>query len=336
MEAPQGGSDRDKSTSSSGSSLVPVFASFPKDFEQASAEEKLILLESLLEGYQEEVDNLTKRAEFGENAFLEIYQKLYEGLGHYAALDSVAGYCPVKITSDIMKDLNDEEKILPELYVDLHKIHTTLSNEQEKHGSEIKKLNTLLDEKEAVLEETKEALRTSQARLVNQLRHEKLKSLVFGKTVSVLLEKKRKLKDEPNQLEEAVLEEIKKALQNSPTAKLVNDMRQEKQKSLVLGRAVPILLEKNRILKDASTQLEVKLLEKTSSLETAEGNIAELTAKVIEKQKLIQKLKEDVLKYARDVETLNLDIESKFKKKYEDEVIKRPYLLYIEIILLKL
>lgn len=42
--------------------------------------------------------------------------------------------------------------------------------------------------------------------------------------------------------------------------------------------------------------LQVKLSEKVSLLETAEGKIAELTAKVDEQQKLIQKLEDDILK----------------------------------------
>ncbi|KAG0478069.1 hypothetical protein HPP92_012788 [Vanilla planifolia] len=62
---------------------------FP-DFKKASSEEKLNLFNSLLKGYQEEVDNLTKRAKFGENAFLNIYQKLYEAPDPYPALSSVA------------------------------------------------------------------------------------------------------------------------------------------------------------------------------------------------------------------------------------------------------
>lgn len=59
-------------------------------FKKASPEEKLGLFNSLLKGYQEEVDNLTKRAKFGENAFLNIYQKLYEAPDPYPALSSIA------------------------------------------------------------------------------------------------------------------------------------------------------------------------------------------------------------------------------------------------------
>lgn len=60
------------------------------DFKKASPEEKLSLFNSLLKGYQEEVDNLTKRAKYGENAFLNIYQKLYEAPDPYPVLASVA------------------------------------------------------------------------------------------------------------------------------------------------------------------------------------------------------------------------------------------------------
>ena len=60
------------------------------DFKKASPEDKLSLFNSLLKGYQEEVDNLTKRAKFGENAFLNIYQKLYEAPDPYPALASIA------------------------------------------------------------------------------------------------------------------------------------------------------------------------------------------------------------------------------------------------------
>ncbi|RDY09003.1 Protein CASP, partial [Mucuna pruriens] len=130
MEAPQGGSgsgpERDKSTAPSASpiSVVSAFwkdfelekeksildeqglriaenqensqknrrklAENTRDFKKASPEDKLSLFNSLLKGYQEEVDNLTKRAKFGENAFLNIYQKLYEAPDPYPALASLA------------------------------------------------------------------------------------------------------------------------------------------------------------------------------------------------------------------------------------------------------
>ncbi|KAG4118010.1 hypothetical protein ERO13_D12G266250v2 [Gossypium hirsutum] len=60
-----------------------------RNFKKASAEEKLRLFNSLLKGYQEEIDNLTKRAKFGENTFLNIYQKLYEAPDPYPGLASI-------------------------------------------------------------------------------------------------------------------------------------------------------------------------------------------------------------------------------------------------------
>ncbi|PHT79555.1 hypothetical protein T459_17607 [Capsicum annuum] len=61
-----------------------------RDFKKASNEDKLSLFNSLLKGYQEEVDNLTKRAKYGENAFLNIYQKLYEAPDPYPVIASIA------------------------------------------------------------------------------------------------------------------------------------------------------------------------------------------------------------------------------------------------------
>ncbi|KAJ6977185.1 protein CASP [Populus alba x Populus x berolinensis] len=124
MEAPQGGSERDKTISTSPVSLVSNFwkefelekeksvldeqglriaenqensqknrrklAESTRDFKKASSDEKLGLFNSLLKGFQEEVDNLTKRAKFGENAFLNIYQKLYEAPDPYPALASIS------------------------------------------------------------------------------------------------------------------------------------------------------------------------------------------------------------------------------------------------------
>ena len=70
--------------------LDSSFIQLLTDFKRASPDEKLNLFNSLLKGYQEEVDNLTKRAKFGENAFLNIYQKLYEAPDPYPALASIA------------------------------------------------------------------------------------------------------------------------------------------------------------------------------------------------------------------------------------------------------
>jgi len=69
------------------------------DFKKASNDEKAKAFPALLKGYQEEVDNLTKRAKFGENAFLNIYQKLYEAPDPVPALSSGAVRKPFLFTS---------------------------------------------------------------------------------------------------------------------------------------------------------------------------------------------------------------------------------------------
>eukprot|EP00850_Spirogloea_muscicola_P010406 SM000061S19233 [mRNA] locus=s61:261247:266684:- [translate_table: standard] len=59
-----------------------------RDFKKAGENEKTELFGPLLKSYQEEVDNLTKRAKFSENAFLNVYQKLYEAPDPVPALAS--------------------------------------------------------------------------------------------------------------------------------------------------------------------------------------------------------------------------------------------------------
>ncbi|TYK29787.1 protein CASP [Cucumis melo var. makuwa] len=63
-----------------------------------------------------------------------------------------------------------------------------------------------------------------------------------------------------------------------------------------MSKMESLLLDKNRKMEHELTQFKVKLSEKSSLLDTAESKIAELTEKVVEQQKLIQKLEEDILK----------------------------------------
>lgn len=58
------------------------------DFRKNDSEDKTKAFAILLKAYQEEVDNLTKRAKYGENAFLNVYQKLYEAPDPLPALVS--------------------------------------------------------------------------------------------------------------------------------------------------------------------------------------------------------------------------------------------------------
>lgn len=164
-------------------------------------------------------------------------------------------------TSILESSLSTKEKLISELNMELHNIETTLTNEREQHINEIKKLNILLNEKEAALEE------------------------------------------------------MKKELQAKPTEKLVDDLRKKVKILQAVGynsieaedwevatsgeemsKMESLLLDKNRKMEHELTQLKVKISEKVTSLETAEGKITELTGKVNEQQKLIQKLEDDILK----------------------------------------
>ncbi|KAF2557807.1 hypothetical protein F2Q68_00017351 [Brassica cretica] len=157
--------------------------------------------------------------------------------------------------------LTAKEKIISELNMEIQNIETTLANEREDHVAEIKKLNSLLNKKDTVIEE------------------------------------------------------MKKELQERPSAKLVDDLRKKVKILQAVGynsieaedwdaattgeemsRMESLLLDKNRKMEHEVTQLKVQLSEKTSLLEKVEAKGDELTAKVNEQQRLIQKLEDDILK----------------------------------------
>ncbi|OWM65151.1 hypothetical protein CDL15_Pgr008738 [Punica granatum] len=116
-------------------------------------------------------------------------------------------------------------------------------------------------------------------------------------------------------VKEHALEDMKKELQARPTAKLVDDLHKKVKILQAVGynsieaedwevattgeemsKMESLLLDKNRKMEHELTQLKVKLSEKISLLEAAEGKVAELTEEVNEQQKLIQKLEDDILK----------------------------------------
>ncbi|KAG2306142.1 hypothetical protein Bca52824_025890 [Brassica carinata] len=157
--------------------------------------------------------------------------------------------------------LTAKEKIISELNMEIHNIETALANEREDHVAEIKKLNSLLNKKDTIIEE------------------------------------------------------MKKELQERPSAKLVDDLRKKVKILQAVGynsieaedwdaattgeemsRMESLLLDKNRKMEHEVTQLKVQLSEKTSLLEKAGAKGEELTAKVNEQQRLIQKLEDDILK----------------------------------------
>ncbi|KAF5730375.1 protein CASP isoform X1 [Tripterygium wilfordii] len=396
------------------------------DFKKASPEEKLNLFNSLLKGYQEEVDNLTKRAKFGENAFLNIYQKLYEAPDPYPALASIA-------EQDLkLSELESENRKMKVELEEFRTEATHLKNQQatirrlEERNRQLEqqmeeKVKEIVDIKQRSLAEenqkTLEALKEREQSLQDQLRHakdsvsnmQKLHELAQSKLfelraqsdedgaakqseVNLLMDEveraqtrlltlerekgllrsqlqtanedttnkksdnvdsssiletslsaKEKIISELNmelhniettlsnereqhlnemkklnsllKEKDVALDEMKKELQARPTTKIVDDLRKKVKILQAVGynsieaedwevatsgeemsKMESLLLDKNRKMEHEFTQLKIKLSEKTSSLGAAEGKISELTSKVNEQQKLVQKLEDDILK----------------------------------------
>ncbi|XP_044477720.1 protein CASP-like [Mangifera indica] len=222
MEPPLSGSNRDRPNSSSSSSPVSVVSNFWKefdlekeksvldeqglrvaenqensqknrrklaentrDFKKASPEEKLSLFNSLLKGYQEEVDNLTKRAKFGENAFLNIYQKLYEAPDPYPALASIAEQ-DLKIS-----ELESENR---KMKVELEEFRTEATHLKNQQAT-IRRLEERNRQLEQQMEEkVKEIVEIKQRSLAEENQ----------KTLEVLKEREQSLQDQLRQAKESV------------------------------------------------------------------------------------------------------------------------------------
>ncbi|XP_057415516.1 protein CASP-like [Lotus japonicus] len=154
-----------------------------------------------------------------------------------------------------------KDRQISELNMELHNIETTLSNEREEHMKDVKKFTALLNEKEASIEAMRKELHARPTeKMVDDLR----KKVKILQAVGY------------NSIE---AEDWEVATSGEEMSKMES-----------------LLLDKNRKMEHELTQLKVKLSEKTSSLEIAEQKAVELTTKVNEQQKLIQKLEDDILK----------------------------------------
>ncbi|XP_022988038.1 protein CASP [Cucurbita maxima] len=464
MESPKGGSERDKPpNSSSSASPVSVVSSFWKefdlekeksaldeqglriaenqensqknrrklaestrDFKKAQPEEKLNLFSSLLKSYQEEVDNLTKRAKFGENAFLNIYQKLYEAPDPYPALASI-GEQDLKLSElesenrkmkveleefrteathlknqqatirrleernrqleqqmeekikeiveikqrslaeenqkalDAIKErerlLQDQLRREQESVSNMKKLHERAQSQlfelraqsDEERAAKQSEVTLLMDEVERAqtrllsLEREKGLLRSQLQSANDDTDNKKSDNVDLNSVLENSLSAKEKIISELNMElhkiettlssereqhlieiknlnalineKEAAIDEMKRELQARPTEKMVDDLRKKVKILQAVGynsieaedwevatsgeemsKMESLLLDKNRKMEHELTQFKVKLSEKSSLLDTAESKIAELTEKVAEQQKLIQKLEEDILK----------------------------------------
>ncbi|KAK3000372.1 hypothetical protein RJ639_020277 [Escallonia herrerae] len=156
-----------------------------RDFKKASAEEKLSLFNSLLKGYQEEVDNITKRAKFGENAFLNIYQKLYEAPDPYPVLASVA-------EKDLkLSELESENR---KMKVELEEYRTEATHLKNQQAT-IRRLEERTRQLEQQMEEkVKEVVEIKQRSLAEENQ----------KTLEVLKEREQLLQDQLRQAQDSV------------------------------------------------------------------------------------------------------------------------------------
>ncbi|KAL6529862.1 hypothetical protein OROGR_015485 [Orobanche gracilis] len=156
-----------------------------RDFKKASHEDKLVLFNSLLKGYQEEVDKLTKRAKFGENAFLNIYQKLYEAPDPYPVLTSIAE------KDARLSELESENRKMKVELEEFRTESTHLKNQQ----ATIKRFEERTRQLEQQMEEkVKEVVEIKQRNLAEENQ----------KTMEVLKERERMLQDQLRQAQESV------------------------------------------------------------------------------------------------------------------------------------
>ncbi|KAL8031031.1 hypothetical protein ABFX02_13G000300 [Erythranthe guttata] len=156
-----------------------------RDFKKASNEDKLVLFNSLLKGYQDEVDKLTKRAKFGENAFLNIYQKLYEAPDPCPVLASIAD------KDAKLSELDSENRKMKVELEEFRTESTHLKNQQ----STIRRLEERTRQLEQQMEEkVKEIVEIKQRNLAEENQ----------KTMEVLKERERMLQDQLRQAQDSV------------------------------------------------------------------------------------------------------------------------------------
>ncbi|WVZ60239.1 hypothetical protein U9M48_010289 [Paspalum notatum var. saurae] len=156
-----------------------------RDFKKASSDDKLSLFNSLLKSYQEEVDNLTKRAKFGENAFLNIYQKLYEAPDPYPALASMA----------------DQDQKLSELETENRKMKLELE-EYRAEAAHLKNQQATIRR----LEERNRQLEQQMEEKVREMVEMKQRSMAEDsqKTLEALKDREQSLQDQLRQATESV------------------------------------------------------------------------------------------------------------------------------------
>nr|CAB3498471.1 unnamed protein product [Digitaria exilis] len=323
-----------------------------RDFKKASPDEKLSLFNSLLKSYQEEVDNLTKRAKFGENAFLNIYQKLYEAPDPYPALASMADQ------DQKLSELETENRKMKLELEEYRAEAAHLKNQQatirrlEERNRQLEqqmeeKVREMVEMKQRSMAEdsqkTLEALKDRERSLQDQLRqatesvknmqklHESAQSQLFElrtqseedraakeAEVSLLMDEVERAQARLVSLErekESALMELKKELQERPTQKLVDDLKKKVQILQAVGYN-SIEAEDWELATNGEemSKLEALLLDKNRKME---HELTQLKVKISEKTSLLEEAEKRIVELTSKVEE-----QQKLILKLEDDILK--------------
>ncbi|KAI0743499.1 CASP C terminal-domain-containing protein [Daedaleopsis nitida] len=117
-----------------------------KEFKRISDEEKVNAFKTLLKAYQTEIDNLTKRSKFAENAFLNVYKVLAEAPDPYPLLEAAVDQT-VKVAEarELELDLQRYREESAELRKRLNEV-PSLESAKKKADMRIEQLEQKMDE----------------------------------------------------------------------------------------------------------------------------------------------------------------------------------------------
>ncbi|GMH17083.1 hypothetical protein Nepgr_018924 [Nepenthes gracilis] len=369
MEASQGGSEREKSNLSS-SSPISVIANFWKefdlekerslldeqglriaenqessqknrrklaestrDFKKASSEEKLSFFNSLIKGFQEEVDNLTKRAKIGENAFLNIYQKLYEAPDPYPALASIAEQ-DIKIS-----ELESENR---KMKVELEEFRTEATHLKNQQAT-IRRLEERNRQLELQMEEkVKEIVEMKQRSLAEENQ----------KTLEVLKEREQSLQEQLRQAKESVAtmqkihelaqsqlfelraqSEDEKAAKQSELNLLMDEVERAQSRLLCLEREKGLLRSQLQTASEETEKKKSDTLDSNSILENSLSSKEKIISELhMELHNIESTLADEREKHINEVKKLKLQLNEKETALEEltKELQARPTLKLVE------
>ncbi|KAI5082808.1 hypothetical protein GOP47_0002551 [Adiantum capillus-veneris] len=251
-----------------------------RDFKKASPEDKQRLFNTLIKAFQEEVDNLTKRAKFGENAFLAIYQKLYEAPDPAPALASA-----MELSSKVAELESENRKMKHEL--EEYRTEAAHLRNQQATIRRLEERNRQLEQQ--MEEKVKEIVEMKQRTLAEENQ----------KMLEVLKEREQSLQDQLRAAKETV--QNMQRLHEYGQSQLFefraqsDEERAAKQAELNLltdevERAQTRLLSLEREKEQLRSQLQVAHTPETNVLERQEISTSTLEVSLIEKEKKISEL----------------------------------------------